>query len=160
MFEPDIVVTERGDYADRHIVVEVKASPSALDRVETELCDYMVRNRFPLGMLVSVGEIRLFRDRYLSYRPDSVERIGVYPIAEFDDFKTMSLGDRDQIERLEGAVQAWIERLPATISIASLDDGLRKALSEDFVPYVQSGEVRAAHHRHRMLRASDSRTDR
>ena len=37
MLEPDIIVTERGDYAERFIVIEVKAHAAALLDVEDEL---------------------------------------------------------------------------------------------------------------------------
>ena len=161
MFEPDIVVTDRGDYAERFIVVEVKMSAASLDSVDDELRGYMVRNNYLLGVLVAPGEIRLYRNRYSSYEADSVERIGVYAIAEFDQFSSTLVTNRaDEMARLETAVQDWIERLPLETTLKELDEPLRSVLAEEFAPYVRSGEVRAAHHRHQPGRAAEARRPR
>ena len=158
MFEPDIVVTERGDYAERFIVVEVKSTPAALDEVEADLRSYMVQNSFQLGVLVAPGQIRLYRDRYLSYEPESVERIGTYELSEFDHFANPPPRDRsEEMARLEAAVQGWIESLPSGETLDVLDEPLRTVLANDFAPYVRYGEVRAAHHRYRNVRAPESR---
>jgi hypothetical protein len=106
MLEPDIIVTERGDYAERFIVIEVKAHAAALLDVEDELRTYMVQNNFTLGMLIAPGAIRLYRNLYTSYGADSVSLLGAYPLADFDGFARAPTWDPSAMANLEDAVPA------------------------------------------------------
>ena len=160
MFEPDIIVTEPGDYAKRFIVIEVKAHPAALMRVEDDLRRYMVRNNFPLGLLVAPGEIRIYRNRFENYTESSVHLLGAFALAEFDDFASASTSDRSAMARLEDAVQAWIQRLPSPETLAAMPSPLREVIEDEVVPYVVGGDVRAAHHRYGYSAASDIRAPR
>lgn len=156
MLEPDIIVTERGDYAERFIVIEVKAHAAALLDVEDELRTYMVQNNFTLGMLIAPGAIRLYRNLYTSYGADSVSLLGAYPLADFDGFARAPTWDPSAMANLEDAVQRWIERLPAPEALTHLAPALRRTLEVEFAPYVRIGEVRAAKHRRWPSLASDA----
>lgn len=154
--EPDIIVTERGDYAERFIVIEVKAHAAALLDVEDDLRAYMVHNNFTLGMLIAPGTIRLYKNLYTGYGADSVTLLGAYPLPDFDSFARAPTGDRSSMANLEDAVQRWIERLPTPEALTHLAPALRQTLEVEFAPYVRIGEVRAAKHRRWPRLASDA----
>jgi hypothetical protein len=148
-------VTARGS-TEPYVVIEVKFKMTAevAETTEAAMCDYIVQNNYALGMVVSVGEVRLFRNRFSSYRRDSVERIGVYPLRTFDDFGVGEHAPAKRADQLEAAVQDWIEEIPRA-ALADVPDELRQVLKAEFAPYIRDGAVRAAHQRHRALRASE-----
>ena len=157
MFEPDIVVTAR-DTTEPYVVVEVKSRPESLTSSEDGVRDYMVRNNYALGMLVSVGEIWLYRNRFSGYDRDSIERIGGYPLREFDDLAALARTTTPALfaARLEEAVEDWLRALPRA-DLGGLDEGLQRVLRDEVAPYVRDGVVHAAHRRAGLLRASDVR---
>jgi hypothetical protein len=155
MFEPDIIVTERGDYAERFIVVEVKSHARALLPIEDQLRTYMVHNNFSLGMLVAPGAIRLYKNRFTSYGPDSIALLGAFSLPTFDEFATIRTADPASIAQLEDAVQTWVESIPKNGALAGLAPDLQRVLEREFAPYVRIGEVRAARHRRWHKAASD-----
>lgn len=147
-FEPDIVV------ADPHgivsLVVETKLSSSGLDEVASQLARYMFGMRCPMGMLVTPERVRLYRDTYSEPSEHGVERI-----AEFDS--PLSVTNRmppsgekpDQAARFEHAVQSWLESLGMGVGLEELGAEARRAVEDNVLPLLRTGQVRAGHPRWR-----------
>ena len=146
-FAPDILVSSP-DAHDIALVVEVKLHDDDLEQTEQQLKRYMFGMRCPLGLLVTPERMRLLRDTYTSYAPESIEWIGDYPIQGlFEEALARHPKDTDVAVgafRLEDAVQAWLERLASGTGLASLSPDLRDALKEYVLPALEQGEIRAA----------------
>lgn len=146
-FAPDILVSSP-DAHDLALVVEVQLRDDELGEAEQQLKRYMFGMRCPLGLLVTPERVRLLRDTYTSYGPESVERVGEYPVQGlFEEELAKQPAENDAAARafrLEDAVQAWLERLAAGRGLASLSPDLRHVVEEDVLPVLEQGEIRAA----------------
>lgn len=147
-FEPDILVTS-SDGTRRWLVAEVKLSAQGLNASEPQLKRYMVRYRYPTGLLVTPESVRIYRDTFTSYEADSVECVGEFSligVLDPDVLSTMSAIEDSRLRsfRLEDAVQDWLEGLRSASVVAALPPGLRAAVQEHVVPALEEGEVRAA----------------
>jgi hypothetical protein len=146
-FEPDIIVSDN-DGTSLLLVAEVKSGRPplhALKKTETQLKQYMIGMRCGVGMLVTPHKLRIYRDRYLGYEPDSIEMVGEF---EFPVGTSGIESGRDVASRFEALVQHWLESLKDPNARVRLSSSLRDAIEEHVAPVLRSGEVRAAHHRH------------
>ncbi len=154
-FEPDIVVSAN-DGTSLLLVAETKsmrAAPEALGLAETQLKRYMIGMRCGIGMLVTPETVRIFRDPYRGYTPDSIELVGDFEFPADTDEGAGSSASSDA--QFEAFVQRWLENLKDPNERARLPSPLREAIDEHIVPVLRRGEVRAAHHRRLVSRASD-----
>lgn len=146
-FAPDILVSSP-DAHDIALVVEVQLRDDELGEAEQQLKRYMFGMRCPLGLLVTPERMRVFRDTYTSYGPESVELVGDYPIGGiFEEALARyseEIDDAARAFRLEDAVQAWLERLAVGTGLTSLSPELRRALETYVLPALEQGEIRAA----------------
>jgi hypothetical protein len=147
-FEPALIVTSR-DAPDLGLVVEAKLSLASADSSEQQLKRYMFGMRCPVGMVITPGVVRLYRDTYREHGIGSIDLVGEFPapkslsddIAPATGSSGVALG-----LRLEEAIQSWLEQL-ARGSRGVLDElspGLREAIEEHVLPILAQGEIRAA----------------
>ena len=156
VFDPDIVISVR-DGTDLLLVAETKSgrtSPDALGAAENQLRQYMIAMRCGLGMLVTPKTLRIFRDSYRGYTPDSIELVGDFPFPA----GAQEEGETNQRSgvKFETLVQRWLEGLRDQSTRKKLASPLREAIEEHIVPVLRVGEIRAAHARRLASRASDS----
>jgi hypothetical protein len=138
-FEPDIIVTVP-DTPFMELVIEAKTHLADLHEAETDLKQYMLGMRCPLGILVTPDHLWLYRDFYTK-TPDSVRRIGDYDLT-----KVWREPPPTRPNQFEAFVQHWLEDLakaPPSALPRELDDTLRDHL----IPALASGVIRAAHPR-------------
>jgi len=142
-FEPDIVVTgpEGSEIA---LVVEVKMNFRRLEDSERQLKLFMTAMGAPVGALVTPDRLWLYRDEYLSWREDSITKVGEFDVRNIFHFQPSGASSELEFERF---VQSWIERLPKESSLRELPPDLRAAAQMYIVPAVSQGEVRAGHPR-------------
>jgi hypothetical protein len=139
---PDIIVTA-GSPPIVSLVVEVKQSFADLAAAEAQLKRYMFGTRCPLGMLVSAATMRLYRDSFAAYSPDSIELVGEFSmLGVLPEVKAAPATER--AVRLEEAVQTWLEGLASAAARTRLPRELRDAIEEHVLPVLAAGEVRAA----------------
>src|SRR5580658_2551211 len=72
---PDIVVT-KADSPEILLAVEVKAAADGRHDAEAQIKKYLVHRGCPGGMLVTPEDALFFRNLYVGYESDSIERIG------------------------------------------------------------------------------------
>jgi len=138
-FQPDILISTPDGIT---LVVEAKVTLPNLEATEEQLKQYMVSMQCPIGLLITPKFMRLYKDSYTTRSTRSVQRVGVFDLAELWREPPPSQG-----ARFEMFVQQWLEDLPKQPA-KEVPDELREALREYILPAVTSGEVRAAHPRY------------
>jgi hypothetical protein len=146
VFEPDLVITA-DEGTDLVMVVEVKMCLTHLAETESQLREYMLAMRCPVGLLATPKTLRLYDDQYLSASEDSVKLIGEY--AAPPDWAIWEHRREGAQARggFEDAVQGWLERLKTESGLRSLPPDFREAAEQYLVPALNQGAVRAAHPR-------------
>jgi hypothetical protein len=144
-FEPDFIVTGP-DPSEVALVVEAKASNRVPDEAKNQLKDYMRSLRSPVGLIVTLDRILLYRDAYLPSAEQSIKEVG--------DFETPGILRRDTARQpvleslaFERRVQSWLEGLSTESGIRSLTPEFRRAAELYLVPALQQGVVRSTHPR-------------
>jgi hypothetical protein len=119
VFEPDLIVTT-DDGTELLLVVDAKLRPTDLADTHSQLKQYMLAMRCPVGLLPTPDKIRICHDRYLSATEESVELIGEYPApAEWDVWREQSASPRFA-SAFEDAVRNWLEGLSTESGLWSL----------------------------------------
>lgn len=153
-FEPDILVT--GHESSRLLfVVEAKfarVEDDVLVSTEAKLRDYMMSVMCSLGAIITPFHFRLYRNAFTSYEPASIELLGDFDLSQETIFDR-SLHTSGVA--FETDVQRWIEGLRDERNRAGLSAPLRAAIEAHVLPALWEGEVRAAHHRSLVSRASE-----
>jgi|SRR5271166_168951 len=157
-FEPDIIVSEEGSPRFR-IAIEAKLSLDSLEQAESTLKRYMLGMGVPLGLIVSPGQLVIYRDSFASFSDDSVKRIGVFDIprnlfpSNVDrPARRDTVPSSEQEFAFQRDVQTWLEEIASTHEIRDFSPDGREALTEHVLPALVGGVVRAAGPRE--LRAS------
>jgi hypothetical protein len=155
-FKPDIVVTS-DDGVDTSLIVEVTLQQSPQHRIQDQIQRYMSGIRCPLGMVVTPRSIQIYRDRYTSLTPSSIELLGEYPTS--GSFTEVESGPDtvSRAYRFESEVQGWLERLASgSVDVDALQPDLRRAIKEHILPALTQGTIRAAGPRYRHPLASSA----
>lgn len=136
VFQPSIVVTTP-DSPEILLVVGIEHLEHATD--DTALKSYMIHMSCPVGILVTPQMVRIYRNRYTGYVPQSVEMIGECQTSEL-------LGESPQGLFAEAAwasrIQEWLESLAAG-SYRLWPSGVQEAIESSVAPLVAGGVVRA-----------------
>ena len=138
-FQPDIVVTGPDGVA---LVVEAKPELPDLANSEQQLKRYMSGMQCPTGVVVTPERIWLYRDRYTTRSPASIQRV-----AEFDTKGIWRQPPPTDPLMFEAFVQQWLEQLVDYPS-QDLPPNIKDALDEFVIPALANGDVRAAHPRY------------
>jgi hypothetical protein len=150
-FAPDIVVTAEGS-SRLLLIVEAKLRSRDRSQEESQLKDYMLRMRCPIGLLVTPDEIVLYRDTYTAHSEDSVRRVGSYTAPKkWMRFKVVNQGTEspsaaniDLAQRFEEDVKFWLEQLRTGSAEANqFSDEAKDALEDYVIPALSEGVVRA-----------------
>jgi len=146
VFEPDLIITA-DEGTDFLLVVELKREPTHLAETESQLRQYMLAMRCPVGLLATPRTLRIYCDQYISATEDSVKLIGEY--AAPDDWALLDgrRNAKDAGVAFEDVVRAWLEGLSTEPGFRSLPPDLREAAEHYLVPALNQGAVRAAHPR-------------
>ena len=129
----DIIVSSP-DSTEVKLVVEAKLRVPDMEATESQLKNFMLSMRCPLGLLMSPERLWVYIDRFTSDSEDSIEKLG--------DFDIFAIADGIAFEI---AVQMWLEKLPSIISPnRPSDPKLREIISHYILPAVETGIVRAA----------------
>jgi hypothetical protein len=150
-FAPDLVVTAEGS-SRLLLIVEAKLRPRDRSQEESQLKDYMLHMRCPIGLFVTPDEIVLYRDTYTAHSEESVRRVGSYPAPKkWMRFKVVNQGTEgpsvaniDLAQRFEEDVKFWLEQLRSSGSAENpLPDEAKDALEDYVIPALSQGVVRA-----------------
>jgi hypothetical protein len=137
-FEPDILInTPNGGV----MVIEAKIAMNDIPRTEEALKQYMIGMQYPFGLLVTPEKVRVYRDLYSSFSPDSIRQV-----EEFDGARIWRANPPRQPSEFEAFVQQWIEDL-IDFPVESLPPELKNIVQVFILPAIAAGEVRAAHPR-------------
>jgi|HubBroStandDraft_1064217.scaffolds.fasta_scaffold77270_1 hypothetical protein len=137
---PDIVVT-KADSPEILLAVEVKAAADGRHDAEAQIKKYLVHRGCPGGMLVTPEDALFFRNLYVGYESDSIERIGHCRTSELlDAMPDAALVTESYLVR---RVEQWLEDLPSG-SRRSWPPSALEAIETYVLPLVRSGIVRAA----------------
>jgi hypothetical protein len=136
----DIVVT-KPDSPEILLAVEVKAGADGAQDAEAQIKDYMVHRSCPGGMLVTSEDTLFFRNLYVGYEPDTIQRIGQCRTNEL----LGAMPDAALVTEsyLVQRVEQWLEDLPG-ISRRSWPPSALEAIESYVLPLVRSGNIRAA----------------
>lgn len=147
-FRPDIVVAHPEE--GLRLVAEAKLQLADRDAAERQLARYMFGMRCPVGMIITLVEVRLYRDTFASRGESSVACVGAFATPAALASQVPPTG-RTQERALvfEGAAQRWLEDLAANAGLAALDEEGRRLLEENVLPALRCGEIRAGHPRWR-----------
>jgi hypothetical protein len=149
-FAPDLVVTAEGS-SRLLLIVEAKLRPRDRSQEESQLKDYMLHMRCPIGLFVTPDEIVLYRDTYTAHSEESVRRVGSYPAPKkWMRFKVVNQGTEgpsvaniDLAQRFEEDVKFWLEQLRSSGSAENpLPDEAKDALEDYVIPALSQGVVR------------------
>jgi hypothetical protein len=146
-FQPDIVVAEPD--AGLRLVVEVKLGTVDVPAAEGQLARFMLGMRCPLGMIVTLDDMRLYRDTFASTDESSIELVGAFATPA-SLVRRVSRTDppAEGARRFEDAVQEWLEDL-TRLDRGELDAPARRLVEEHIIPALLGGEVRAGYARWR-----------
>lgn len=145
-FAPDIIVSTE-DTLRILLVAEAKLSRRGKED-ESQLKNYMLHMRCPVGILVTPNEIEVFRDTYTAHSESSVEHVASFRSPKsWDVFKAPhhGMGEPELSFRFEQAVKSWLEQLGASPS-TYLDESpneTREVLTDYVIPAVIEGVVRS-----------------
>lgn len=146
-FEPDIIVTEP-DSARISMVVETKLRESLLRARESQLRRYMVEMRAPVGLIISRDKMAIYRHSYRSDSEDAVHLVGTFNLPEAwlgMNGDQLGSGTTAAVEfQFERAVQRWLEQLASYPTLTGFSPEAAEALSENVLPALATGVVRAA----------------
>lgn len=144
-FEPDFIVTGP-DPSEVALVVEAKASDRVPDEAKNQLKNFMRSLGSPVGLIITLDRILLYRDAYLPSAEESIKEVGDFetpgilrwhharqPVRETRDF--------------ERRVQSWLESLVTESGVKSLAPEFKRAAELYLVPALQQGVVRSTHPR-------------
>lgn len=107
---PDIVVT-KPDSPEVLLAIEVKAGIVGKQVAEAQIKDYMVHQSCPVGMLVTSDDTLFFRNPYIGYEADTVQKIGECRTNELLGATPDKAAPTESSLLLR--VEQWLENLPA-----------------------------------------------
>jgi|ERR1700691_2960207 hypothetical protein len=137
----DIIVSSP-DSTEVKLVVEAKLRVPSMEVAESQLKNFMLSMRCPLGLLMSPERLWIYIDRFTSDSEDSIEKLGDFDISELVKFSSFAIADGIAFEI---AVQMWLEKLPSIIGPdRPRDPKLRQIINHYLIPAVETGVVRAA----------------
>ena len=117
-FQPDLIVTA-DDGTDFVLVVEVKRYPTQLAETESQLRQYMLAMRCPVGLLATPRTLRLYNDQYLSATEESVKLVGEYAApSEWAMWEGRSAAQTGT--GFEDVVRGWLEGLTTEWGFATV----------------------------------------
>lgn len=151
LFQPDIVVVERGELSDYLLVVEVETA-IPVDHGDGPLAPlgrYMSGMGCPMGLLVTPERVWVLRDTLRVGGVDGVVVLGEYTApTEF----LSEAGTRDGAD-FKARVQRWLERMAEDGHSTSEDEALRRVLDDEVIPVLLGAEIRSGNPREIMLEA-------
>ncbi|MBZ0252013.1 MAG: CRISPR-associated protein Cas4, partial [Candidatus Methylomirabilis sp.] len=128
-FGPDIVVTAP-DSTEIDLVAEVKPSDNGLEAAERQLKRYMMGMNVHVGLLVVPKHVRVFQNRYVARRGESVAEVGEFDVPLGLAFRPSGSKERDEYA-FESIVQSWLEGLASASGLDELA-GEGRRLAEDY----------------------------
>ena len=153
-FEPDILVAE-AESSRISMVVEARLRPSNVRLGESQLRRYMVAMRVPLGLIVTLDEIAIYRHSYTADSEEAIHLVGRFSLPShwlgLNGNQTRSGAAAATEPQFEAAVQRWLEQLASYPALEGFSPEAADALSENVLPALVTGIVRAA--RPRTLKA-------
>ena len=150
--EIDIMVTSP-DSADVKLVAEVKLRLKDTAVAERQLKDRMLQLSCPVGLIITPETMSIYSDQYKSTKPESIEKIGRFPIGHLLDFSPSRAGTAEGSSDalyFETFVQSWLENLPQTATPEHVNNSeFWRILNIYVLPAIENGKVRAAAPRYR-----------
>jgi len=137
---PDIIVT-KPDSPEVLLAVEVTAGAGGVRVSEAQIRDYMVHQSCPVGILVTPEDTLFFRNPYLGYDADTIQRIAQCRTSELMD--GIPDGPVTTEANLLLRVEQWLEDLPAGTR-RSWPSSAAEAIESFVLPAVTGGMIRAA----------------
>lgn len=131
------------------LVVSVGRAPEDCSFVEEPLKRYMLAMSCPVGMLIVPSRIWIYRNRYLSSDPRSVEKIGPFVATWWPEsslptgFVGTPEGAAAALDPFVQEVRRWLEGLDTAASVNALPSDLRTAVREYILPVLTDGILRA-----------------
>lgn len=132
----DIIVSSDYD-ADWQLVVEVKRVHRVDVETEHRLRAYLQASNCPLGLLVTLDELRVYRETYREPGIESVKLVAAHPTPQ----ELAAQGSSEVA--FERAVQGWLERLAVSGTTIVDDATLAATLDAHVVPILREGRIRA-----------------
>lgn len=170
VFEPDWIVTS-DDGTQWELIVEAKLHPT-FPETESQLKQYMIEMKCPLGLLATPKTVRLYQDEYLSDSEESVKLVsecaapsvwaqwqeapGTEVVPGYDGavrrYGNAYAYDWRKRETLAGAefedaVRDWLKGLTTESGLRSLPADFRREAEYYLVPVLNRGELRGIHPR-------------
>jgi hypothetical protein len=99
----------------------------------------MWRSRCPVGLIVDPTHISIFRDSFRRDDQTAIEKVGRFAIP--------TIAFRGDEFAFESAVQSWLDGLREERELGDWESASWDAVSDNVLPALRSGEVRAAHPR-------------
>jgi hypothetical protein len=150
--EIDIMVTSL-DSADVKLVAEVKLRLKDTAVAERQLKDRMLQLSCPVGLIITPETMSIYSDQYKSTKPESIEKVGQFPIGNLLDFRPSRAGIAEASSDalyFETFVQSWLENLPQTATPEHVNNSeFWRVLNIYVLPAIENGQVRAAAPRYR-----------
>jgi hypothetical protein len=159
-FRPDILVTA-SDSPRVLLVVETKTKLLNPTLAEKQLKQYMQQMSCPVGLLITLDSIFIYKDRYLSHSEDSVDRIGPFPVpSEWEALEFLRVEHDDQSDKtrqkfaaeFEEAIKLWLERVRVLNSVKGFSPEAEDALNSYVLPALSAGVIRATGPRESLTR--------
>jgi hypothetical protein len=139
--QADIIVSSP-DSTEVRLIVEAKLRNPDMQIAESQLKNFMLLMRCPLGLLISPERLWVYIDRFTSDSEDSIEKLGDFDISDLVKFGSSAVADGIAFEN---AVQSWLENLSANVTRKPpTDPKLREIINHHILPAVETGVVRAA----------------
>jgi len=145
VFEPDIVALDK-EIQEFVLVVEVKTTSTEFEFIECQLKRYMADMHCPVGLFVTPERLRIYRNRYLGPKEESIVLMGQFDVTGVFKFKP-SEAPQNVEPAFQNFVQEWLENLGTEAGISALPDDLRRAAQLYILPAIAHGTIRAGHAR-------------
>jgi hypothetical protein len=149
-FRPDILVTA-SDSPRVLLVVETKTRLVDPTLAEKQIKQYMQQMSCPVGLLITLENIFIYKDRYLGHSEESVDRMGPFPVPrkwEALDLLHIESDERSDKRRpgfefeFEEAVKLWLERIRTSNSVRGFSPEAEDAINSYVLPALSAGVIR------------------
>jgi len=139
MYEPDLIVASPSDGTTR-LVVETKLGGD-LGAAADALKGYMIRARVPSGLLVARDVVKVFRDSFRGYSPESIETVQTVPTSEIPELQAYASHLKNDPVDFEDTVYGWLDSLRYRAEHGFLR-GSDSRFVNDVVPALVRGDIR------------------
>ena len=144
-FEPDILVTN-DDGSEIMLVAETKLHEKDVPNAENQLKAYMTAMGSPIGLLITPAFLRIYRDRYINPRDQSIETVGRFDVSSLFASRLREAGPNAAFI-FESYVQSWLELLASKPLGNEFPTEFKRAAEANILPALSQGIIRAGHPR-------------